>query len=131
MEEKKQVSMVDFDELCSLFERDPEEFERNRKRLIEEEISRRPPEFRERLRKFQWVLDMKRRKCKNPLEACFMFHEMMIENVYGENGLLRNMERLLDAAKGIETVHEPVGTRHDTRVLEFSVSGATRRMKCG
>jgi len=33
------TSIPDFDRLCRLFEIDPEEFERERNRLIEEEIS--------------------------------------------------------------------------------------------
>ncbi len=130
MQENKVVDSVDFHELCQIFQRDPKEFERTRKRLIEEEIAKRPPEFQERLRKFQWVLDMKRRKCRNPLEACFMFHEMMMEQVYGENGLMRNMERLVDAAKGGKVEHESLCPKKETRVLEFSPLGNSRRMNC-
>ena len=86
------------EKLSSLHELTDEAFERERKRLIEEEISKYPPHVQDRLRKFQWTLDMKRKKCKNPLEACFMFHEMLMEQVYGENGLLENLQRFLETA---------------------------------
>lgn len=97
---KTNIVMSDFDKFSELFDLAAEDFERERKRLIEEEINKRPSEVQQRLRQFQWQLDMKRRRCKNPLEACFMFHEMLMDQVYGENGLLANLEKLLSLAKG-------------------------------
>ncbi|RUM88661.1 MAG: hypothetical protein DSZ23_04260 [Thermodesulfatator sp.] len=128
--EKSSAVTIDFDELCRLYELDPEEFEKHRRQIIEEEISRRPPEVQERLRKFQWVLDMKRRRCKNALEACFMFHEMLMEHVYGENGLLKNLDRLIDAAKGVN-VNSPVPVEVDTKVLKFNPPGPSKHASCG
>lgn len=122
---------MDYDELCRFFKLDPEEFERHRRQLIEEEIDRRPAEVQDRLRKFQWVLDMKRKRCRNSLEACFMFHEMLMENVYGENGLLKNMERLLEAAKGVKFSAEPESHQVATRVLDFPAEGSSMRINCG
>ncbi len=80
---------------------DKESFEQERKRIIQEELSKYPKAVRERLKKFQWTLDMKRKKCKNALEACFMFHDMLMEQVYGENGLLENLEKLVRASSNL------------------------------
>ncbi len=98
--EKAQAKDNLFERLSVLQDLNDEAFEEERRKIIEEEISKYPPEVQERLRRFQWTLDMKRKKCKNPLEACFMFHEMLMEQVYGENGLLENLERFLDVATG-------------------------------
>ncbi len=96
---KKVQSRTDLTERLSLLHGlSHEAFEEERRKIIEEEISKYPPKVQERLRKFQWTLDMKRKKCKNPLEACFMFHEMLMEQVYGENGLLENLHRFLESA---------------------------------
>ncbi len=112
--EKAQAKEDIFERLSVLQELNDEAFEEERRKIIEEEISKYPQEVQDRLRRFQWTLDMKRKKCKNPLEACFMFHEMLMEQVYGENGLLENLERFLDTAtrlthsasmKNIERVH--------------------------
>ncbi len=138
MQEKKEVGIIDFEELCKLSRINPEEFERNRHKMINKEIARRPYRFQERLKKFQWVLDMKRRRCRNSLEACFMFHEMMMENVYGENGLLRNLERLVEAVRASsraggdgENMHDRQPPVKETVVLEFPAPGRSRQINCG
>ncbi len=128
---KNRTVNVDYEELCKLFELDPEEFERTRKRLIDEEISRRPPEVQERLEKFQWVLDVKRKRCKNALEACFMFHEMLMDNIYGENGLVRNLERLVEAVKGTKSTEESMAIALETKVLNFPHQERSKRIHCG
>ncbi len=127
---KNKAVTVDYEELCRLFELDPDRFEQTRKELIEEEICQRPPEVQDRLRKFQWSLDMKRKKCKNALEACFMFHKMLMDSVYGENGLLRNLERLLEVAKGIKASHDPVSPTVETKILHFPMEQKNRRINC-
>ena len=88
-------------------------FEEERRKIIEEEISKYPPKVQERLRQFQWSLDMKRKKCKNPLEACFMFHEMLMKQVYGENGLLENLQRFLESAAQLK---DSVNTREKVAI---------------
>ncbi len=108
-----------------LHELDDEAFEQERKRIIEAEISKYPPNVQDRLRKFQWTLDMKRRKCKNPLEACFMFHEMLMEQVYGENGLLENLERLVQAAGALSTGANPAGAALKNNKSDNSSKKAT------
>ena len=87
---------LDFDTLARLYETDPQAFEKERQRLITQEIESYPPESQESLRRFQWVLDMKRKRCKTPLEACIMFYDMLMDQVYGHNGLLDNLMQLTD-----------------------------------
>ncbi|NPA94369.1 MAG: DUF3135 domain-containing protein [Thermodesulfobacteria bacterium] len=105
-----------------LHELDDEAFEQERKRIIEEEISKYPPKTQDKLRKFQWTLDMKRKKCKNSLEACFMFHDMLMEHVYGENGLLESLDLLAKTANelfatskfiDVEPKAKPIGAKED------------------
>ncbi len=118
--------------LSYLHELDQESFEQERKRIIQEELSKYPKAVQERLKKFQWTLDMKRKKCKNALEACFMFHDMLMEQVYGENGLLENLEKLVSASSNLRNemnqdtkrqVHSVKTCRPDnkvaTKVLRF------------
>jgi len=75
---------------------------------------------------------MKRKRCKNPLEACFMFYEMLMENVYGENGLLANFERLLDMAKilknpDVERLHQALKQGGiQTKILKFNLEEKSR-----
>ncbi len=101
MQQSKDDSF-DFDRLSKLYELDPEAFEQERLKIIEKEISKYPPEIQAKLRKYQWVLDMKRKKCKNPVEACFMFYNMLMDQVYGENGLLENLMELIEVANSIK-----------------------------
>ncbi len=126
MARSEEVSF-DFDKMAELFSMDPEAFEEERRRLIEEEISARPPEMQEKLRQFQWVLDMKRRRCKNPLEACFMFHQMLMEQVYGPDGLLEGLESLKEMLNARQKGHAAVDAkgfakeplRLETRILSL------------
>ncbi len=110
MQKSKKDSNI-FDQFAILHELDQESFERERKRIIEEEIAKYPPKVQDRLRRFQWTLDMKRRKCKNALEACFMFHDMLMKQVYGENGLLENLQKLLAASKHLKDAKAPLSTK--------------------
>jgi len=107
---KKDEKILDRFEI--LHKLDKESFERERKKIIEEEISKYPPHVQERLRRFQWTLDMKRKRCKNALEACFMFHEMLMKQVYGENGLLENLQRLLDVSADLKKVGDSSNITH-------------------
>ncbi|GEM_PF-1022038 len=114
---RDQRNQTDFEHLSQLFTVDPEAFELERKRIIEEEIASRPPEIQQSLRQFQWVLDMKRKRCKTPLEACFMFHEMLMNNVYGDGGIL----------EGLETLKELVSLRDSNAPVTAMKSGQDSR----
>ncbi len=124
MAHSRQVSF-DFDKMADLFKADPEAFEEERRRIIEQEIASRPPEIRQKLRQFQWVLDMKRRRCKNPLEACFMYHEMLMDQVYGPDGLLENLESLKQMliSKAAGKAPSATGLKAvETRIVDISAA---------
>ncbi|NPB09461.1 MAG: DUF3135 domain-containing protein, partial [Thermodesulfobacteria bacterium] len=77
-----------FEELSRLAQEDPEAFEARRRALIEETISQAPEERQDRLRRFQWRIDMERKRAKTPLGACIKLNDMLMEMVYGEGGFL-------------------------------------------
>ena len=91
-----------FEELSTLAQKDPEAFEQRRQELIEEAISQLPPERQERLRKFQWRLDMERKRAKTPLGACIRFNDLLLEMVYGEGGFLEAINTLKGILENLE-----------------------------
>lgn len=78
----------DFDAWASLAQRDPEAFEVKRRDMIEQHIERAPEALRQRLRSFQWRIDMERRRSANPLQACIRISNMMWDRIYADRGFL-------------------------------------------
>ncbi len=91
-----------FEELAKLAQTDPEAFETRRQALIEEAISQAPEERQERLRRFQWRIDMERKRAKTPLAACLRLNDMLMEMVYGEGGFLEAVNTLKGILEGLE-----------------------------
>ncbi len=91
-----------FEELAQLAQTDPEAFETRRQALIEEAISQAPEERQERLRRFQWRIDMERKRAKTPLAACLRLNDMLMEMVYGEGGFLEAVNTLKGILEGLE-----------------------------
>ncbi len=91
-----------FEELAQLAQTDPEAFEARRQALIEEAISQAPEERQERLRRFQWRIDMERKRAKTPLAACLRLNDMLMEMVYGEGGFLEAVNTLKGILEGLE-----------------------------
>ncbi|OAG27997.1 DUF3135 domain-containing protein [Thermodesulfatator autotrophicus] len=83
-----------FEKMARLAREDPEAFEKERQALIDEAISRAPTETQEKLRKFQWRIDMERKKAKTPLGACIRLYDMLLDMVYGKGGFLESLETL-------------------------------------
>ncbi len=81
-------SEFSFDEWKNLASKDPEAFERQRERLIRETINQAPAEHRSRLLRLQWRVDMERKRQANPMASCVKLSRMMLDSVYGENGLV-------------------------------------------
>jgi hypothetical protein len=79
---------INFDEWKELAEKDPAEFERKRKNVIEKFIARVPPEKQQELRELQVIIDAERQLAESPLEACRKITRMMLEQVSKEGGLL-------------------------------------------
>jgi len=77
----------DFDAWRVLASRNPEEFEAERRKVLEAVIARAPEKRRQRLRGLQWRVDQVRGRSSSPMAACISLADMMWESFAGENGL--------------------------------------------
>jgi hypothetical protein len=87
-------SMADWEEWVRLAREDPEKFERERAATIEELIMSQPAETRHRNRQLQWKINAIRQTSPNSLYACVRIYEMLMDSVYGPDGLLAAIELL-------------------------------------
>lgn len=88
----------DFDSLAKLAQSDPEAFEAKRLAMIGKLIEGAPAELQQRLRGFQWRIDMERQRCSNPLQACIRISNMMWDMIYADRGFLWSLQALSDPA---------------------------------
>lgn len=109
------IELPAFDTLKALADEDPEALELLRDRLVAEVIERAPSHQRAQLQGLQFVLDMERRRAKNPMQCCIRMSQLMHERV----------ERLRECL--IETLYNDDPTRsaarvrppHNAVILEF------------
>ncbi len=87
----------DFDEWMNLAKTDPAAFDARRKQVIDDLIENAPEHIRQRLKSFQWRIDMERARCENPLQACIKLSNMMWELVYGDRGFLWSLQQFADS----------------------------------
>ena len=93
-----QEEPFDFDVWASLAQTDPQAFEAKRLERIEKLIQSAPEELHQRLRSFQWRIDMERQRCSNPLQACIRISNMMWDLVYADRGFLWALQVMADPA---------------------------------
>lgn len=86
----------DFDEWMNLAKTDPEAFDARRKEIIDDLIAHAPEHIRQRLKSFQWRIDMERARCDNPMQACIKLSNMMWDLVYGDRGFLWSLQQISD-----------------------------------
>lgn len=86
---------LDFDQWSSLARSDPEAFEHCRRELVESFIQGAPPRHRQRLQRLQWRIDAERRRHSNPMGSCVHLSRMMLDAVYGRNGLADSLAALI------------------------------------
>lgn len=109
------IELPAFDTLKALASEDPEALETLRTRLVAEVIDRAPIHQRAQLQGLQFVLDMERRRAKNPMQCCIRMSQLMHERV----------ERLRECLKDTLYYDGPtaVSTRteqtHNAVILEF------------
>ena len=96
----------DFDAWASLAQSDPEAFEAKRLHMIEQLIESAPEGLRQRLRGFQWRIDMERRRCSNPLQACIRISNMMWDMIYADRGFLWALQVMSDPHTLLNAVPE-------------------------
>jgi len=80
-------SEFSFDDWVRLASKDPEAFEKERERTIRRVIAGAPANYRTRLLRLQWRVDMERKRHPSPMSACVNISRMMLDSVYGEHGL--------------------------------------------
>lgn len=85
--------LPDFDDLLSLAQQSPDEFEDKRKKVIEEAIARAPEARQERLRALQWRIEQVRERSANPLAACISLSNMMWDAFSGSHGLVETLNK--------------------------------------
>ncbi len=78
----------DFDHWSRLAKEDPEDFEAQRRAVVERAIARAPAHAQARLRRLQWKLDQIRATSGTPMAACLQMQRLMWERITGPRGLL-------------------------------------------
>ncbi len=78
----------DFDQWARIAKKDPEQFERMRQELINGAINQAPDHLKQRMEGLQWQIDQIRNQSKSPIESCLKISQKMLDNIYGEKGLL-------------------------------------------
>ncbi len=89
-------TMADWARWVELAREDPEKFERERAATIEKLIMSQPARSRLRCRRLQWKIDAIRQTSPNSLYACVRIHDMLMDSVYGPNGLVESIGLLSD-----------------------------------
>ena len=79
--------LIDFDQWANLAKSDPDAFEAQREKAIEEMIGRMPERRRQRIRCLQWKIDQIRNRAGTPMAACMRISEMMWDSLLGPGGL--------------------------------------------
>lgn len=82
----------DFDYMMELQQDDPQRFEQERMKLINELIESIPDEKQHKMRCLQWRVDQCRRKSKNSLSSCMVITEMMWKSFEELNTLFMDMK---------------------------------------
>ena len=77
-------SDMDFEELSTLAQNDPESFEEKRLEMIESFFVKIPEEKQRRLRGLQWQIDQTRRT-RTPMASCIAISNMMWDSLYQLN----------------------------------------------
>ena len=77
----------DFEAWMELYKQDPENFEKNRKALIQGLIDQAPTRMQRRLNGLQWTIDSEIGLAKTPMQGCIKVYEMMMDSVYQPGGL--------------------------------------------
>ncbi len=94
---KDTMYKFDFDEWADLYERDPAEFERKRRQVLDAEIQKAPVEQRLRLKLIQLECDVYHTTL-DPMEATAKMTEMLIKKAKELKGPLTSLREILEDA---------------------------------
>ncbi|MGB5539749.1 MAG: DUF3135 domain-containing protein [Gammaproteobacteria bacterium] len=89
----------DFDAWAKLFTDNPQAFEKQRTRAIEQLIRQAPPHKQQRLRCLQWKLDQIRHTAPSPLAASLRMNQLLWDSLAGPDGLLERLQQPLEARR--------------------------------
>ena len=112
-----QIFNFRFELWATLASHDPEAFERQRARVIQNAIGRANPELRHRLRGLQFRIDMERERAGTPLASCIRLSEIMWDNFYGE--FMTAVCQAKDASASSPSSPEPVSPPTAAKVIPF------------
>jgi hypothetical protein len=112
-------SDFDFDYWMQLAKNDPAEFEKQRRAITRAVIEKSPDWMHKRLYGLQWRIDGQIKQAKNPMDACLRIHRMMMDSVFGADGLV-------DALKMQSGRIKPDS---GGKVLDFSTYAKSRRQR--
>lgn len=87
VQSEDRTPLIDFDHWANLAKSDPEAFETEREKAIEEMIGRMPEHRQKRIRCLQWKVDQVRNRASTPMAACIRISEMMWDSLIGSGGL--------------------------------------------
>ena len=85
------IELPSFDELARLAADDPEELEALRQALVAQHIASRPESKHQKLERLQFRIDGVIQRSNNPVHACVLLHQLMIDNT---SSLLHEMKQL-------------------------------------
>lgn len=100
----------DFEDWASLAQSDPAAFEAKRQEMIDKLIEDAPEDLRQRLRSFQWRIDMERSRSANPLQACIRISNMMWDLIYADRGFLWSLQAMSDPSSLLNAVPAESGS---------------------
>ncbi|KZX73901.1 hypothetical protein A3715_00620 [Oleiphilus sp. HI0009] len=109
------VELPNFDELMRLASENPEQLESIRKNAIETVINGAPKHMRERLQGLQFQIDMERKRCNNPVQACMKISSMMNDSIAELRYALNQPDDYLKSR-----------TKHEAKVLSFTSPSRTK-----
>ena len=99
-----------FDEWANLAQDDPGAFEAKRQEMIDKLIEDAPEYLRQRLRSFQWRIDMERNRSANPLQACIRISNMMWDLIHADRGFLWSLQAMSDPSSLLNAVPAESGS---------------------
>ncbi len=110
------TSDFDFDYWCKLAKKDPEAFETERKKEIDNYISSLKDEgIKERMSRLQWRVERERDLSKNPMDSAVRLYDMMWDAVSKNYAALQELANEFNEEKSTR----PSQVRKQAQVLTF------------
>mgnify|MGYP000200476368 CR=1 FL=1 len=97
------IEKPSFDELAKLAHSDPEGFEALRRRILESHIAASPEEQKLKLERMQFRINGVLRRSSNPVHACILLQNMMVENTTRISDALSGLQQGLGLLKEAST----------------------------